>query len=312
MSRPHKEPFVSLFNNLFSSGKADEKITSLNLETPKPQLPPDNSSSPIRRKIDPKLLAVAVPEINERAKKMLEAGKRPQALYLTVAGGSVVSFKTINPDRHVLLIFTSGFTAMDYLKTTKIAGGVHMFPLESLPAYLEQWRKMQLDSFVLDRCPRCPDFLCLPINVRTEEQFSTLWAVHRATRDFQSERLIRAYFDSASAVKNTGGMPSSQRERRNLLETLRDHIDYSLPYVHWLIALYAGVDGGDQEDRIAAIQNLEAFGPDFIGKVPPQEPFVLEDWTKSVAEAHLGLLATFEMLPPDLQSTVKSKEKIIN
>jgi hypothetical protein len=275
----------------------------------------DNSSSTVKQQIDPKLLAVAAPEIKRRVEKMLESGKRPQALFLAVSTTSngLVSFKTTNPDRTVLPIFTSGHTAMDYLKTAKVSGGVHMFPIESLPPYVEQWRRMRIDSFVLDRCPRCPDFLCLPIDVHTEQQFLTLWAAHRATRDFQAERLINAYLD---ALKNPGAIASSSaRGARNLLETLRDHIDYSVPFVHWLIALHAGIDG-DQEARIASTQNLEAFGPDFIDKVPSDEPFVLENWAKSVADAQMGLLATFEMLRPHLQSVDKIQEneerKIIN
>jgi hypothetical protein len=295
---------MPLFKNLFQSGKADEGITSLHLETPNGQLHEDNSNSAGRRLIDPKLLAIAGPEIKRRANKMLEAGRRPQDLYLAVDGANKgwFSFRTSNPDRNVLLIFTSGYAAMDYLKTARIAGGVHMFPFESLQVYAEYWRKARIDSFVLDRCPRCLDFFCAPIDVHTVEQFLTLWAHHRATRDFQSEKLVHAYFDSLKA-----GSP--QREVRSFLETLRDHLDFGVPYVHWLIAIHAGIDG-DQEAKIASIQNLEAFGSDFKGKVSRDETFVLEEWSKSVAEAHLGLLATFEMLRPDLQSAARIKKII--
>ncbi len=290
---------MPLFKNLFQSEMANEGITSLKLEPPNAQLRNDNSNSAVRRLIDPKLLEIAVPEIKQRANKMLGAGRRPQALYLAVNGGWF-SFRTTNPDRNVLLIFTSGYAAMDYLKTAKIAGGVHEFPFESLPVYVEHWRKAGIDSFVLDRCPRCPDFVCATIDAKTEEQFLTLWAFHRATRDFQSERLVHAYFDSLKAR-------STQREARNFLENLRDHVDYSVPYVHWLIAIHAAMDG-DQEAKIASIQSLEAFGSDFKDKVRRDETFVSQEWTKSVAEAQMGLLATFEMLRPDLQSAAKIKE----
>jgi hypothetical protein len=253
---------MPLFNNPFRSRKTEERITSLNLETPKPQMPMDNSSSPMQ--IDPKLLVVAAPEINRRAKEILDAGKRPRALYLAVnEPNNLVSFRTANPDHNVLLIFTSGHAAMDYLRTAEIGGGVHEFPFESLSAYMEMWKKAQVDSFVLDRCPRCPHFAIAQIDGCTEEKFKTVWALHRATRNFQSERLIRVYLDSSKATKNADGALSSSQKMRNLLETLRDHIDYSVPYVHWLIALHAGVDG-DQEARIASVRNLEAFGPDAI------------------------------------------------
>jgi hypothetical protein len=83
-----------------------------------------------------------------------------------------------------------------------------------------------------------------------------------------------------------------------------------------LIALHAGIDG-DQEARIASIQNLEAFGTDFIDKVLSDEPFVLENWAKSVAEAQTGLLASFEMLAsttPQSVNKIRENEerKIIN
>jgi hypothetical protein len=188
----------------------------------------------------------------------------------------------------------------------KIAGGVHMFPFQSLSAYVEQWKEMQVDSIVLDRCPRCPYYLPMPIDRVTEEQFIVFWAIHRATRTFQAQRLIRTYLNSAGK----GSFP----EMRSALETLRDHIDYGVPYVHWLIALHAGTEG-DHEAQIASIRNLEAFGPEFIGKVPTNETPLTEKWekwTNSVAEAQVGLLATFEMVPPDLQSKDKIEQKIIN
>lgn len=271
-------------------------------------MPTNDPNSDIRAQIDPKLLEAARPEINRRVKKMLDSGIRPQALYLAVGGpNQLVSLRTTNPDHNILLIFTSGHAAMDYLRTAKIAGGVHEFPFQSLSAYLEQWKRAQLDSIVFDRCPRCPHYLALPIDKLTEEQFLWLWAVHRATRIFQAERLIRTYLNGG---KNTTGKRSSP-EMRAALEALRDHVDCSVPYVHWLIAIHAGIEG-DQEAQIASISNLEAFGPEFIGKVPTNETTLSEKWMNSAVEAQMGLLATFEMTPPDLQSGVKIDQKTIN
>lgn len=270
-------------------------------------MPTNDANSDIKAQIDPKLLEAARPEINRRAKKMLDAGMRPQALYLAVAGpNQLISLRNTNPDRNILLIFTSGHAAMDYLRTRKIAGGVHMFPFQSLSAYVEQWKEMQVDSIVLDLCPRCPHYIPMPIDRVTEEQFRVFWAVHRATRIFQAQRLIRTY------LNNAGKRPFP--EMRSALETLRDHIDYGVPYVHWLIALHAGTEG-DHEAQIASIRNLEAFGPEFVGKVPTNETSPTEKWekwTNSLAEAQAGLLAAFEMLPPGLVSTGKIGEETIN
>jgi hypothetical protein len=125
---------MPLFNNPFQSGKADEELTSLNLETPTPQSPPDNPVASVPQ-IDPRLLAIAGPKVTRRTKAILQAGIRPQALYLIVekAGNIVFTFRLKQPEMTILLIFTSGFAAMDYIRTTKIDGGVHMFPFESLP-----------------------------------------------------------------------------------------------------------------------------------------------------------------------------------
>jgi hypothetical protein len=305
---------MPILKNLFHSGKTNEGITSLDLEVAKPQSSPENFSSNNQKQIDPMLLAVSVPEISRRAKVMMEAEKRPQSLSLAIDGATngMVTFRTTNPDRTAMLIFTSGHTAMDYLKTSNISGDVHMFPFESLHTYIDLWRKAKVDTFVFDRCPRCPDFVSLPINDNTEGQFLTLWTLHRATRDFQSERRIRAYLNSSNASKKAGGAPADTlREMRNHLETLRDHINYSIPYVHWLIAILAGVQG-DHEAQADSIRNLEAFGPSFIGKVPPDKPFVLETSAKSQSEALVGLLATFGMLPPAPQSAGKITETKIN
>jgi hypothetical protein len=311
---------MTILKNLFHSGKHNEGMTSLNLDGAKPQSLPENSSSASRKQVDPKLLATSVPEITQRAKAMMEAGKRPQSLFLPVdtAVSGLISFRTTNPDHNVLPIFTSGHSAIDYLKTSKIpSSGVHMFPFESLHTYIDQWRNAKIDTFVFDRCPRCPEFLSLPLNDSTEGQFLTFWALHRATRNFQSERLIRAYLNAykTNYDNNTSAAPAG--EMRGFLETLRDHIDCNIPYVHWLIAIHAGVEG-EHEARAASVQTLEAFGPSFIGKVPPDEPFQpdepfeLESWTKSVSEAQLGLLSTFGMLPLSPQSPTQVTETIVN
>jgi hypothetical protein len=159
---------MSIFNNPFRPLNNNEKMTPVNLETPKTQSP----ASTLLKQIDPKLLEVAAPDIARLAKRMLETGKRPQAFYLAVNGSSgLVSLRTANPDRTTLLIFTSGYAALDYLRTAKIPGGIHMFPTDSLPAYIEQWKKMKVDFFVLDRCPRCAHFVSAPIEECTEEKF---------------------------------------------------------------------------------------------------------------------------------------------
>jgi hypothetical protein len=297
---------MPLFNNPFRPKKADKEITSLNLENPKPKSSPSDPSASFPQ-VDPKFLTAAKPEVERRAKQMLDAGKRPKDLYLAIDAthNELIVYRT-NTGKNTLLIFTSGRSARDYMKTTTIEGGVHWFAFESLPAYIERWRKEQADYFVLDRCPRCPRFAAINLEGITQESFLVAWAVHKATRSFQAERIIRAYLDTSDSKKDTPATKPFRREKRQLLEILRDHIDCNVPYVHWLIALDAGMDG-DEEVRTAAIQSLEAFWPEFKDKVAPgmSSGGDTDAWVKSVSEAHLGLLGTFGMLRPDLQSAVK-------
>jgi hypothetical protein len=69
-----------------------------------------------------------------------------------------------------------------------------------------------------------------------------------------------------------------------------------VPYVHWLIALIAGMQG-DEAGRLAATVRLEQFGPNFRGKT-----WTLKDkaqgqaWAQLWGAATMGLLATYGLL----------------
>ena len=57
-----------------------------------------------------------------------------------------------------LMLFTSPLIALDYLRFSKISASPAGFKVESLPVLAEQWKAAGIDSYALNRCPRCPTF----------------------------------------------------------------------------------------------------------------------------------------------------------
>jgi hypothetical protein len=156
----------------------------------------------------------------------------------------------------------------------------------------------------LDVCPRCGNGVAIPIKEKelSEKQLLSTWAIRMTTRNYMAQKLISAYLKPSSDNSQTTG---SRKEKRKLLEELRDHVDCGVPYVHWLIAIEAGIDR-DEEVLQESIRRLEEFGQHFKGKVVTSD--VPEEWGKSLGEAHLGLLGSFEMLKPELQAAMKMVE----
>jgi len=81
--------------------------------------------------------------------------------------------------------------------------------------------------------------------------------------------------------------------KREALETIRDHLNCSVPYLHWMIALEAGMSH-DEDVRLAAIERLREFGPMFCDKAVLSSEG--DAWAEAIAECHVGLLGSFEML----------------
>jgi hypothetical protein len=70
-----------------------------------------------------------------------------------------------------------------------------------------------------------------------------------------------------------------------------------MPYLHWVIAVLAGL-AGDMQANAAAIQRLEEFGPDFACKLQgnsfdPREP---GSRMATMPEAMMGLQASYGIL----------------
>jgi hypothetical protein len=276
--------------SLFS--KLNQSPLSLNLGRSNDT--PEVATHPMTHTIDPALLHAAVPAIKERANAMFDAGIRPGSLYLAIEGASqgMVVFRTPKFGA-AALVFTSSFQAADYLKESKIPGGVHEFPATTLQSYMEDWKSSGAGAFALDRCPRCPVWLPIPIKDGiTYEQICRVWAIHRTTRIFQAQRCIRFFMDT-TPENNLPDHVENRKRKREALESIRDHLDCSVPYLHWMIAIEAGMSH-DEEVRLAAIERLSEFGPMFCDKATLSSEG--DAWAQAVAECQVGLLRSFEML----------------
>jgi hypothetical protein len=267
------------------------EITSLNLQIPDraPQLPQQTGG------LTPEsLLAIlkkkpAEEEVHRRAKLLRELNP-PKALFFLVEPQNGCYVDLQNQSSKLLPLFSSPLAALDYLQTRKItSAGIAGFQLASLGATVERWQAAGIDSLIFDLCPRCAasDSPLVGATV-TREELVHGWSIERAVRHWRGEVLVRVF----GSLKWDAMRP----QMRLTLEFLRDHVDCSVPYVHWLIALIAGMQG-DEAGRLAATVRLEQFGPNFRGKT-----WTLKDkaqgqaWAQLWGAATMGLLATYGLL----------------
>jgi hypothetical protein len=298
-----------MFNlkNPFKSKEEDQKITSLNLQ------PPDVATTANAKQASPPgtitdthlavLREQPVPEeINSGIRQLLDSGAHPEAVFLAQdpRNRGLIVFKHQNPPFQAIPLFSSPFLVGDYLRATKTVGQVIGVKMESLPQVAQSWRDGGIDSFLFNRCPRCPIVQPLRVkdNLITAEQIRFMWATQLTIRNWRARKLIRQYLDYAG--------DDSLAQKRTSLEFLRDHVAYDVPYVHWMIALIAGMQG-DKLAHDGATASLEEFGPDFVGKTDnaSANEFAGESdrpkagsWSDSMAKAHIGLLMSFRMLNP--------------
>lgn len=286
-----------MFNprNLFGSKSRDTEITSLDLRTaPPPQKPsPDASPVPAQKALFDPAGQPAQDELKRRVEHLLKAGNPPNAFFFPVdpqSRSKVILMMSQNPARKSMLFFSAPSSAADYVRCTRTPAEIVGFNLEALPGLARDWHASGIDSFIMNRCPRCTTYNVLTPEdgVITKEQIHLAWATSWALRNWRGEALVRKFLSYKG-----DGLVANQRAT---LEYLRDHVDYNIPYVHWLIALHAGVQG-DEQARLAATARLEEFGAPFVGRVTrmtdPKDP---KPWIDSLSEANLGLLANFGML----------------
>ena len=188
----------------------------------------------------------------------------------------------------IVLLFSSLFSALDYLRFNGKNGTVGQFKVDALPERATAWHASGVRAVALDRCPRCPQFVQISLAglVKwTTEDFMKVWAHHRATRFVFSESRIR------SAMKHlTAKSPAAAQTD---YEYIRDHFDCSVPYLHQLIGLLAGAQG-DEPAKAFAMERLKEFGPPFDAP--------LEFSANLVATATVGMMASFGIITLGLES----------
>ena len=111
--------------------------------------------------------------------------------------------------------------------------------------------------------------------------------------------------DSKVVIGPAGDELAPLREKRGYLETLRDHIDYSVPFVHMLIAMEAD-SVGDETARNEATERMKDFGPEC--NVPRYS--IAKEWREAAVKITMLLLGSYEMLSPDLQSAITVESQV--
>ena len=253
-------------------------------DSPSPAAPPTGSVA--LPPPDPERLK----EVLRRRDVILASGQAPELLLVGRMNGGDLMYA--HEKRPVVLLFTTPHAALDYIRVNKTACEVGQLKFDMLPAAGRGWAAAGAEKFALNRCPRCPIFTMYPIDALGQrDQFRAIWAMERATRQFQGEMMVRVFLQHQSA---------SRPQARAALETIRDHINCSVPYVYEFIAFLARLDG-DEEAKAAAIERLKEFGPRFADF---DARWTMPDLAKSLATAMVGLRVNFGIpLPNSLGQT---------
>jgi len=119
---------------------------------------------------------------------LCEPPRRPQPerpLFVEILNPHRQEFATIerSPGSHCLVVFSSPVRAAEYVRTLLPSEAVNYLsssPLE-LVALLRDGRKIGIDEFALDRCPRCDTFSVIRNTATiTTDDIITCWSVVKA------------------------------------------------------------------------------------------------------------------------------------
>jgi hypothetical protein len=250
-------------------------------------------------------------EIQRQTLELAKSGKHPEIFFFlrdrTIHAPLALVIK--EPARKAVLIFTSVPMAYFFLQTKQMAVEVVGVKLDEFPPIAEDWRKLGFDSYIMDLSPKAPNFNAMTPkdSLITREQLVFSWALGRTIRNWQAQRQLAEFYSKKNSNSTS---PEALQRHRTALESMRDFGAFDVPFVHWMIAEVAGMQG-DEPARQAATGTLESFGPDFVGKtarLEGQEGF--KAWGESMIVAQLGLLTEFEMLMGPDGLPVKSILKV--
>jgi hypothetical protein len=236
-------------------------------------------------------------ELNHRTRQLIESGQKPELICFLQDPSSHTPLARITrePEHKALLLFTSPILAHFFLRTRQMPFQVAGVKLDEIATVAEDWGKRGFDAFILDLSPKAPLFNVVPVkdNLITCEALVFAWATGRTIRNWQAQMRLAEFYGKTNPGQP---FPEALTKQRAALETLRDFGSFDVPFVHWMIALIAGMQG-DESARLAATATLESFGPAFVGKTTRIEGREGEKaWAESMAAAQVGLLAEYGML----------------
>jgi len=255
-------------------------------------------------------------EFQRRTKELLDSGQRPDLICFLREreNPNPIVLLIKEPPRKALLIFTSPVLAHFYIQTKQLRAEVAGMKLDDIGPAAESWRTRGCNAFIMDLSPKAPVFNLLDAkdNLITREQLVWCWANSRVIRNWQAQTKLQEIY---SKKDSNPASPEMLQKQRAVLELMRDYGSFDVPFVHWMIALIAGMQG-DEPGRMAATAALESFGPDFAGKTACLENRDgMKAWADSMSIAQLGLRAEFGMLKgPDglpIKSILKSETKTV-
>jgi hypothetical protein len=299
-----------MFNlgKLFGAGKAPDQITSLKLEGPvssHASLPAQaktvaeqlQARKEMQAKFDQSPMAAVV---QQRAKALLESGPWPEAMYYGTQPGTNVPVGFVSPDKTkgMVLIFSSPILAYQLFRTKALhhAGAafeIREFKLDEMEETAQGWKSHGFNAFLFNLTPKkiSPPSIDARGGVINKEMLLRAWAGNRVACTVLAEAW-RLEFSATNA--EDASFQERLKRQRAALENLRDMGAGHVPFVHWQIALIAGMQG-DEEGRLAATASLEEFGPDFVGKTVNSADD-LKSWGESMSLSMVGLMTEFGML----------------
>ena len=246
-----------------------------NQEAPKAEPSAQPEPSPTQASHPPVADPTKLDAVNRKAKEILDTGRIPDCLFVCWV------FQPGGGQKPVMLLFSTTFAATDYLRATGTNGTVRQLKVDALCQCAQSWLASGVELAVLDRCPRCPQFVTIGLAQMaqwTKEDFAKAWSTHRAVRLVMGEVRVRSAMNHLAA--------GSHAAARSDLQYVRDHFACGVPYLHQMIGLLAGTD---EAAKAAAIERLKEFGPQFESSLNSFSPELL-------AKAMVGLTANFGIL----------------
>lgn len=154
---------------------------------------------------------------------------------LAASEGGVVTITLPDSESRCLPIFTSPFRAADYIRTLLTRGPAVQYlsssPLE-LVRMLRDLREMGIETFALDRCPRCSIFTAIGCaSLATADDAITCWSITKATELAR----LDLYLSHARASARAGELETA---REVVLETIA-HVSFEDPRAHLLLGKIA-------------------------------------------------------------------------